>query len=76
MEKHQRKKQGLSPELQTQCHGPYQVVEKGSPVNFKAQRVDGSKALFIIHFNRLKKFHEPPINSNDNTNSSDGKDNM
>ena len=74
-EHNKERKQGLSPKLQTQWQGPYQVIKKISPVNFKVQLVDGSKPHFIVHSNRLKKFHEPPIKPNDNTEASDSKDN-
>ena len=50
-------------------------MEKVSHVNFKVQRVDSSKAPFIVHSNRLKKFHEPPIKPKDDTDSSDSNDN-
>ena len=68
------RKQGLSPKLQTKWQGPYQIIEKVSPVNFKVKLVDGSKAPFVVHSNRLKKFHEPPPKPNDSTDSSDSKD--
>ena len=71
-----QRKQGLSLKLQTQWQGSYQVIKKISPVNFKVQLVGGSKAPFIVHSNRLKKFHEPPIKPNDNTKASNSKDNV
>ena len=68
------RKQGLSPKLQTKWQGPYQIIEKVSPVNFKVKLVGGCKAPFVVHSNRLKKFHELPPKPNDSTDSSDSKD--
>ena len=48
------KKKGVSPKLMKAWKGPYEIIEKLGPVNYKIKFVNGKKKV-VVHKNRLKK---------------------
>ena len=50
----------MSRKLSSLWRGPYTVIDKTSPVNYRVQLVGGTKTQ-IVHRNRIKLCLEPPI---------------
>ena len=50
---------GLSSKLLHPWSGPFRVIAKTSPVNFKLQSCDDRQATQIVHANRMKMFIDP-----------------
>lgn len=50
---------GLSTKLLHPWSGPYEIIAKTSPVNFKIQTCDEKRATKIVHSNRMKPFVDP-----------------
>jgi hypothetical protein len=58
------KKKGTSPKLAKAWKGPYVVIDKIGPVNYKIKMSNGTKRS-IVHVNRLKKcFMATNVNEN------------
>ena len=53
-----QRKKGLSPKLQCQWHGPYEVISQTSPVNFLVKLTQSNSKPKVIHVNRIKKCHQ------------------
>lgn len=51
-----RTRKGLFRKLMHDWLGPYRVVEKLSPVNFKLRTITNKKVAFSCHANRMKPF--------------------
>ncbi|XP_061098630.1 uncharacterized protein LOC133128839 [Conger conger] len=43
-----------------QWHGPYEVVERTGPVNYRVRQPGRRHRLQIYHVNLMKRWHEPP----------------
>ena len=71
------KKKGRSPKFQRKYEGPYPLIERTSPVNFK---VGGDKKGKIFHVNRMKIFKKlatrEMIDGNNDPNLEKAEDNL
>lgn len=52
-------KQGRTKKLSNLWRGPFTIVDKISPVNYRIHLIGGSQTL-IVHYNRLKLCYSPP----------------
>jgi hypothetical protein len=41
--------------------GPFRIIEKFSPINYKIRRVGGKQEITTVHINRMKKFIDPNL---------------
>lgn len=48
----------LASKLLQKCTGPLEVLEQTSPVNSKIRSSSGKRKLYVMHVERLKKYHE------------------
>ena len=59
-------KTGLSSKLTYNCHGPFCILAKRSPVNYLLERNEAQKTRQVVHVNRFKPFISPDVrHSND-----------
>ena len=60
---------GLSRKLSHHWHGPFRIVEKFSPVQFKLRTCDNRRVSVNVHANRTKPYYDPdsrPLNVSNN----------
>jgi len=60
---------GLSTKLLHPWSGPYRVIEKTSPVNYKIETCDGHRAAQIVHSNRMTICTDPDVSLDPNEQS-------
>ena len=52
-------KVGHSRKLAQRWNGPYQIVRKMGPVNFKIRTMDNNPVTKLVHVNRLRRVYDP-----------------
>jgi hypothetical protein len=55
-------KAGKSRKFHHPWRGPYQILERTSPVNYRIRELTGNRRLtLVVHANRLKMYFPPPV---------------